>query len=814
MKLASNLLATAALAAALIGTEGAHAQSATLRGEPAAPQAEGLEDDPGEIIVTAQKRSERLQDVPLAITALTGDALAARGITDTRNLAQSVPSLSFGQGNNPNNSSFRIRGIGTSVFGVGSESSVSVVVDGIVMARAAQGFSDLADIDRIEVLRGPQGTLFGKNATGGVISIVTAAPTTYLSGRVSATVAEKGEYRVNGTISGPLSDKVSLRLTGFYNNDDGYYYNVAQDKKVNGFEAWGVRGKLAFDLGALHLLASASYSQNNGNCCQNALIRSDNSNLDQLVYPVVAHPYNREVSSDGDTVSRTNQALYSLQADYDLGSAQITSITAYQKYNFYAGFDVDQINDPVPLYTGGNGVAPYYGQLNVNAGPFDIGQFSQELRIASSGERRLNYVFGLYYDSLKVNRSFGRRIVSCPTSIAANQGLEIGAVCPSPVASSGSATSHLEAEQYAAFGQIDYRLVGGLKLIGGLRVQHQAMWVYGAQDVDPLVPGDNPMFSGATLTSGRTDASDDAVTGRAGLQYEFSRNAQAYATYTRGYKGQSLGTEFNQTFNNNPIVEPETVNAYEVGFKGSTSDRVLSVSVAAFLADYKNLQVQANRSDNSTGTFLFVVTNAGTAKTKGLEVEATLRPSDQFSITGSLGYVHGRFDADGLACPLQLQAGAVVVPYGETAPVNSCFRATSSTGTLSGRQQNVRNGVLPNTPEWRISLNPRYERTFGNFAGYVDLYFSYQSDVQFALEQDPLTVQPGYATVDATIGIRPLDRGFSASIWVKNLTDKHYYSNIGHNSLLTSMDVTPTNLTGFMPKAASRYFGLTVGYSF
>jgi len=779
------------------------------------PQTASLDEgDQEEIIVTAQKRSERLQDVPLAITALTGETLAARNITDTKNLAQVAPSLSFGQGNNPNNSSFRIRGIGTSVFGVGSESSVSVVMDGIVMARAAQGFSDLADIERIEVLRGPQGTLFGKNATGGVISIVTARPTADLSGRFSATVAEKGEYRVSGTVAGPLSDKIGFRLTGFYNNDDGYYYNVAQEKKVNGYEAWGIRGKLEFDLGPLNLLFSASYSQNNGNCCQNALIHSDNSDLDLLIAPVVAHPFNQEISSNGDNVSRTNQSLYSLEANYDLGNAQITSITGYQKYNFYAGFDVDGINDPVPLYTGGNGLAPYYAQFDVNAGPFDIGQFSQELRLASTGENRLNYVVGLYFDSLKVNRSFGRRIVTCPTTVAANQGLSVGDVCPAPAAASGSASSHLEAKQYAAFGQIDFRLVGGLKAIAGIRVQHQSMWVEGAQDADPLVPGDTPMFRGATLTSGRTDASDDAVTGRAGLQYEFGRHAQAYATYTRGYKGQSLGTEFNQTFNNNPVVQPETVNAYEIGFKGSTPDRVLSVAVAAFLADYKNLQVQANRSDNSTGTFLFVVTNAGTAKTKGVEIEATLRPSEHFSINAALAYVHGRFDADGLACPLQFQAGAVTIPYGQAAPVNTCFRATSSTGTLSGRQQNVRNGILPNTPDWRLSINPRYERELGSFIAYADLNFSYQSTVRFALEQDPMTVQPGYATVDATLGLRSLGSGLSASVWVKNLTDKHYYSTIGHNSLLTSMDVTPGNLSGFMPKAASRYFGATVGYSF
>ncbi|MBT2186088.1 TonB-dependent receptor [Sphingobium nicotianae] len=806
---ASIYLSSVAVIAQLCLAAPIHAQTAD------AAEAVAAEEDVGEIIVTAQKRSERLQDVPVAITAVTGDALLNRGIADTKNLTQVAPSLTFGQGNNPNNSSFRVRGIGTSVFGIGSEASVSVVMDGVVMARGAQGFADLADIERIEVLRGPQGTLFGKNATAGVISVVTARPSKTLSGSVNASVAEMGEYRVNGTVSAPISDVVGVRLSGFYNNDDGYYYNVAQKKKINGFESWGVRGKLEFDLGDLNLLGMASYSENNGTCCQSALIRSDNANLSTLIGPVVARPFNREVVSNGDNVSRTNQAIFSLEGSYDLGAATITSLTAYQKYNFYAGFDVDGINNATPIYTGGNGLAPYYANYDVNAGPFDLKQFSQELRLASSGSNRFNYVVGLYYDQLTGNRSFGRRIVTCPTSIAANQGLALGATCPSPRGSSGSANSHLEATQYAAFGQIDYRLVGGLKAIAGIRVQHQSLWVYGAQDVAPLVVGDTPMFSGATLTSGRTDASDDAVTGRAGLQYEFNRHAQAYATFSHGYKGQSLGTEFNQTFNNNAIVEPETVNAYEIGFKGSTSNRVLTVAIAAFLADYKNLQVQANKSDNSTGTFLFVVTNAGTSQTKGIEIETTLRPTEELSIQSSFAYVHGRFDANGLACPLNLQAAAVTVPFGGVQPNNTCFRQASSTGTLSGNQQNVRNGILPVTPEWRFSINPRYEKPVSsNMIAYVDLNFAWQSKVNFALEQDQLAIQKAYATLDATIGIRPADKGLRASIWVKNAFDQNYYSSLGRFTTLTSNTVTPNNILGFMPKSALRYFGASIGYSF
>lgn len=806
MRRKSNCIWLSGIAAITLTTP-AFAQAA----ENAAEETLAAEPAPGEIVVTAQRRAERLQDVPLAVTAVSAETLETKGITDTKNLAQVSPSLTYTQGNNPSNSTFRIRGIGTQVFGQGGEASVSVVMDGVVLARQAQGFSDLADIERVEVLRGPQGTLFGKNATGGVISIVTARPSKDLSGKVTASVAEKGEYHVNGTVSAPLASNVGVRVSGFYNNDDGYIQNVTLNRKTNGYESWGIRGKLEFDLGALNLLATADYSKNEADCCLSVPIRTDNPALAQLQLPVVAGPRNTRVLTNGGSTSKTSQQTYSLEGNYDLGGATITSISAYQKYSFDNQVDVDGLDTATPIYTGGT-AAPFYAAFDVNGGPIKLDQFSQELRIASNGSNRLNYVFGLYYSNLNLDRAFVRRIITCNTNA-----LTLGAACPAAnqVKVSGSHFAHLDNENYAAFGQVDYQLVGGLKAIAGIRVQHESVEVYGRQDAAAPFAGDTPMFSGATLTSGTAKGSDDAVTGKAGLQYEFNRNAQAYATYTRGYKGQSLGTEFNQTFGNNPVVAPETVNAYEVGFKGSTADRTFSFAIAAFLADYSNLQVQANRSDQSTGNFLFVTTNAGKARTKGVEVEATIRPDDHFSTSFGLSYTHARFDADGIGCPLQFQATAVTIAYGAATPVNACYRQRAQNGTLSGRIQDVRGGVLPNTPEWRITVSPRYETEVGDsMIAYVTASLAYQSKVFFALEQDPLLEQKGYPTLDATIGIRPIESGFSAALFVRNLTGERFYTSMGHASSLTSQTITPNNLTGFLPKGAFRYFGATVGYKF
>ncbi len=223
----------------------------------------------GEIIVTSQKRSERLQDVPLSVTALSGDALAQAQIFDTAGLANLTPSLTFAQNTSPINNNVRIRGIGTTLFSAGIEPSVSFVIDGVVMARQGQGFVDLIDVERVEVLRGPQGTLFGKNATAGVINVVTKAPASSFEGAVEAGYDELGEFRLRGTVSGPLSDSVRARLTGFYVNDRGWARNAITNERTFATESIGVRGKVAIDAGPnLEFTITGDFTNQDSTCCQ------------------------------------------------------------------------------------------------------------------------------------------------------------------------------------------------------------------------------------------------------------------------------------------------------------------------------------------------------------------------------------------------------------------------------------------------------------------------------------------------------------------------------------------------------------------
>ncbi|MBB3878870.1 TonB-dependent receptor [Sphingomonas pseudosanguinis] len=803
-------ISTAVLALAMTMPGVAHAQAqsvpADTQQEAAPAPAEDSLATTGDIVVTAQKRTERLQDVPLAVTAITGDALESRQINDTQSLVQAVPSLTFQQGTNPSNTSFRVRGIGTQLFSQGVEAAVAVVVDGVVAARQAQGFADFADLERIEVLRGPQGTLFGRNATAGVLNITTARPSSTFEARGDVTIAEQNEYRAKGTVSGPLTDTLRARLTGFYNNVGGITYNYATDRMVNGSESWGVRGKLDWDATSnLNFLLSVDHRDTKADCCAQVLISAVNPVIAQLTAPVVASRRNRAINDETLTYGNSRQTTASLQADWDLGPATVTSITAYQDYRLDANQSVDRIPSlPVRF------VSPTfaYAHWPLGGGSVQLGNITQELRIASNGGGDLSYVAGVFYSDLNIDRDFTRRRATCSAGV-------IGQPCATtPVYQSARSDAHLDGESIAAFGQVDYRIVGGLKALGGLRIQRETVGVRGTR-VSPVASGET-IFPGSGPVSGSRRTRDTALTGKAGLQYEFSRNAQLYGSYTRGYKGPGFDTEITANFATQDPIQPEHVNAYEIGFKGQTADRSLSFSAALFLSDYSNLQVQANRSDPATGVTQFVTTNAGSSQTKGFEIEAVMRPTRAFTVNASLTYAEATADIDGLNCPLQFQGAAPILTGGF--PVNSCYRRRTVVGgttVTSGPLQDVRGGTLPASPRYRINITPRYEDQIPgtSLTGFVQTAINFQSAQNFSLEQDPLLAQPSYTLVDLAFGVRTEDSRYSLTLFVKNLFDTNYLTSIAHNSLLATTG-TPFDLIANYNKDADRYAGMTLGVRF
>jgi iron complex outermembrane receptor protein len=757
-----------------------------------------------EIVVTAQKRVERLQDVPLAVTALSGDMLTEAGVTDTADLASVTPSLTYTQGAQPNNTNFRIRGIGTAVFGQGLEPSVSVVVDGVVLARSSQGFADLSDIERVEVLRGPQGTLFGKNSVGGLINVVTKRPSDSFEANVDVTVAELEEYRVRGTVSGPLNDTMGARLTGYYNDVGGHIENLTLGRKTNGSESLGFRGKFEWDpTDRLNLLFAADYREADATCCSSQYLLVNNPLLQQLLSPIVANFNNTLENENLETYFSTDQKTASVEANLEFDAVTLTSLTAYQDFAVVNNQPIDRLNTPTPLYFPNN----LNGYFDINGGSVDITQFSQELRVTSPGQQAFNYVAGLYFLNLELDRGFQRRTGACAPGGAP---AAFGQPCIVPqYRSQAGFQASTETKNVAAFGQVDFGIVGNLSGLLGARAQYEEISYEGARTDTRMVAGDLPI-QGITPSAGSGKSDDSVVTGKAGLQYKFSDDAQAYLTWSTGYKGSGYEVEFTADFVGQKPVDPETVKAWELGYKAQLFDGLLSLNTAVFHAEYEDLQVQANRGDAAQNITRFVTTNAGNSTTEGVELELASQPLSGLYLSGGVTYLTSSVDIDGLSCSVAVQAAAPVITGAP--PVNTCYRTAAGVTPV----QNVRDGDLPNAPEWRGNLTARYE--FGipgtSLDSFVQVSGTSQSGINFVIEQDPLTTQDGYTTVDASVGIRDQSNRYRLSLFVKNLFDEHYVTLMARSSTLSTATLTPDQLTGNVPKDANRYFGATFGVSF
>ena len=407
---------------ALLIANGAAAQTAPIAPAPATP---GADDAPADIVVTAQKRSERLQDVPLAVTVVSGDTLAAQGKVSLEGAQYLVPTLNFAKAGTTLNQSLFLRGVGTATFSIAGEPSVSTVLDGVVFSRAGEAFSDLVDIERLEVLRGPQGTLFGKNASAGVINITSKKPGDKLGGYVEAGFSggSGNEYRARGAIDLPLSAALRTRLTGFYDKYDGNLFNTAVGRRVNGFKHFGFRGIVEGDVGErVKLTFIADYHKNNDDCCAEVIagaprftnpatlppgamlgdVNTTNRALIQSILPPLQGAAGRRISQN--LVTHTDEVGYgfSLQADVDAGPVTVASISAYRNYANAESRDGDWLGQP---YIGLQQLHDY--------GPQTGETWSQEFRLTSPSTGFFTYVAGFYFSDAKSERVFTRRDITC-----------------------------------------------------------------------------------------------------------------------------------------------------------------------------------------------------------------------------------------------------------------------------------------------------------------------------------------------------------------------------------------------------------------
>ena len=707
---------------------------------PAAPAAD-------DIVVTAQKREQNLQNVPVSVSVLSAATLADNRVSGLEQLSQVSPSISFTNSANTRGQGLAIRGIGTLNFSDGVEPSVSTVIDGVVIGRSAASFFDFNDISRIEVLRGPQGTLFGKNSSAGALNIVTEKPSLHKSEfEGSASYSTFNDVRLKGSGSVVLDEgRAALRLSGFRSTADGIITNTLNGQKLNNTNSWGVRGKFLFepsDVTSIYIIGD--YGENNRNCCASTVrsvlpttVYYNGQTRAALLSAQELGPLNREVTLDGETFNRQHAGGGSIEINTELGGQTITSITAYRAFQVFDNNDADQVSLPV---------------ISVNNARQRQRQFTQELRLTSPAGQPIDYVVGLFYfwqDVVSRTQVKGNLTVNLPPGKYLGNQVDRG----------------ITTKNVAAFGQLTAHPTDKLSLIGGFRLTADQEVAFFDRTILPGAVAAMPSLGGPAYVSPTLKATDTDFGFKLGAQYQFSPDIMGYFTFTRGYKGPALNLLNNLTAatvsSGLAVLKPEIARNWEGGIRTTLFDRLLTFNVTGFYETFNDFQAQTYNALLTT----FALTNAGKLTTKGAEVEAIIRAGRGLTLSGNLAYSDTNV------------RGLVIGCYpGQTA----------AQGCLTGGKQDVSGEPLINAPKWAYTVDARYATDIGDrLRGSANLAFTYRSQVFFNY-RDPSTRQPGYGLLNGRLSVETSDGRYRLSIFGKNLTNRHFSSYIAAGTLDTS----------------------------
>ncbi|CAA0111774.1 Pesticin receptor [Halioglobus japonicus] len=741
-----------------------------------------------EVIVTATKRASNLQDVPVAVTALSGQDLVNALVGSSEDLTQLVPSLNLNKGDNPRQTSFSIRGIGTVTFSSGIEPSVSTMLDGVVMGQSGMAFAQLVDMQRVEVLRGPQGTLFGKNSSGGVVHFITRDPSEEFEAELRGYATEDEEYRSSFTISDSITDDLAGRLTGYFNKDEGWIENVYDGDSVNDSDDWGVRGKLLWQpTDTLQFKWSSDYSEYKSHCCVLALRSMDpypaqppnnQADVDDILAqlaPVVPGDENRKVNLNGDLTTDTDASGHSLEVNWDIGEHTVTSISAYRDWSQNSRGDVDQL--------------PIDALGFIQGGKSKQHQYSQELRLMSPADQFISYVVGLYYFDQTVDRKFDRSF-----DITGSNRTE------------AVADFSVDSLNYAVFGEAVTHLHEGWRLVTGFRWTHDDLKFDFERTGSTLGANPQAYF--------KRDTDESKWTGKVALEWDVTDTAMTYMSYAQGYKGPAFNVGFGSTQDNTDPVDPETSHAYELGLKSTWFDDRLILNVAIFHTKFDDFQASASEftpkldengnpvdddgDGQEDGVFSFVLANVGKVETQGVEVDFTALPLENLTVSGGMAYVDAQINEfEGAGCS-----------FGQS------FRGVGYKGqTTCGDNpatQNLGGGDLPSTPKWKFTLAASYLIPLQSmpFDLSVNGNYRYQDEVQFRIEQDVNTTEDAYGILDLSLVALDHEEHYTVTLFTKNVFDEWHVSTIAS----LPGNFTPNGYAQQVPRYAERTFGVEVRY--
>lgn len=701
-----------------------------------------------EVVVTAQKREQRLQDVPVSVAVVSGGELLARNENEIRALEKFDPSFRFTERGAQGANSMQIRGVGTQTINR-VDQSVGVVIDGVSASSVEAALADLNDVARIEVLRGPQGMLFGKNASAGLVNIVTNRPTREAEFGAGVSYGSENEILGNGFASGPLAGDEWLGRISFYRNTrDGFIENILPGGVDLGKrDEWGARGKLEWiPNDSFDALLTMSHVDRRNTYATGFLappITLDPGGIpEQEGLPSGAK--NDKIKATGNLLDVTDMENYSLELNYHFGKEQgstLTSLTGFSNGDF--------LGRQTDAGVGSRLLLPSC------CGDTHIEQWTQELRLTSPAGELFEYVAGLYYLYNEFDSFSPFKLDLYGVGAAPAPGL-LGLSIPK--------TFDTSYESAAAFASVTWNLSDQFRLTAGARYQQDTLEQH-------MCAFDDPGAFVVTLPNtpvGCRDASKDdgALSWRFIGEYDLSDDAMVYASVARGYKGPGPLTVTQFISAPEPIVDPEIPTAYEVGLKSEWWDRRLRLNGALFYTKFEDFQAEALDLSQVIGQFF--LTNAGVLETQGVELALEAQLTDAFRFTSAATYQEAEFKEF------------------HEAP---CYAGQSAALGCVGGVQDLSGTALPNAPKLTYTLTGRYEVPLQSidYSAYALGSWVWRDRHNTAAGNDPATVTDSYGLADLFVGLKSNDGRYAVQFFVKNLFDQFYETMLqGSNAGITS----------------------------
>ena len=680
-----------------------------------------------EIIVTAQKREQRAMETPLSLTALDSSALADRQITGLDGLAVVSPGIRSGSQNGVNR--LFIRGIGLSSFASGADPSSAFYVDGVYVGRPGFQLTSFFDVDRLEVVRGPQGTLYGRNATGGAVNLITRSPTAETTGYLDVTIGNYDLHQTQGALSGALNSSGTLlgRIAFDATNRSGYGEDVVQHHPVNDSNQQSVRGTLEYIasdkvnfklIGEYHKEDDNNYfTMSSGAYPGQVLAGTQGSN----------NPANGDIPA-GIEVSNSQNAATALPGNTNIREASSLTGTVNVELTDAVSFSSITGWRDSERHNAGNSDNTSAGLGNTFYNE-KAEQFSQELQLNYNSDR-LDGVLGLfYYHELLDNYVLVPFVQFGPGVDYIQDGT-------------------LKIDAYAAFGQATYSVQPDFRVTVGARYNSEKKVSKGAF----TPPGAAPIL----IDDGKTW---EAFTPKVGIEYDLAEDTLTYASITRGFKSGTFNTG-----QNNPAIDPEKITAYEVGLKSRLFDRRLELTSAAFYYDYSDLQV------NKVIGLQTLTTNAASARNMGIELAATARLTRQITMDANVTYLKTEFKD---FCSVNPSPGS----FNEE-PACAGQSGVDQTGNPLPGGQDLSGNQLPGAPEWSGGGGIEYATEVGS-GGFLKARLDavYTSLIHFSEFNDKAMSQDAVTKLNSSIRYESSSGNWSLTLWGKNITDEKTYGN-------------------------------------